>query len=690
MSTPESCRLCSKSLTALADLTGLCEECLRTTDRTVPTVPEELTTRAAAVSPTDSTAFFSPSLGTRSVPTGEPEPLVVSARLLRLHDLGWLDVRRICHGGMGELFTGYDPGLQLQLVAKFIRPDAVSESTRNRFRVEAASLARLKHDNVARLFMYVEGEDPFLVTEFVEGGTLGDRLKGGLLSATDAAEILEGVARGVAAAHADGVIHRDLKPSNVLLDRTADRVVPKVTDFGIAKDVAALESLTQGHAILGTPEYMSPEQARSQSADCDARSDVWGLAATLYSAVTGQPPFTRDLLLPPVLREPLTPPESLAPNLPPDLAAVIRMGLEKHPNDRYQTATEFADDLARYRARKPVLARRRTWPVRAWRRAQRLPKVATAAVLVAVVATVALGSVLQREPVSVAPREHPDVADQRRLDNFMAELARGRSITLMGESGVPVFTEQGFGEFASVRQNGVGNAFGLHSVSTGVCLLTGRLPIDRYEVSFDLAEIASLPTDRNAARHQLGVVVGFHRLPAPPGATVAHCLAATWDDFQPQGLVPQPPIRGRVRMVSQLLVHAASRSPNWPSEPFAAHDFDPSRIIGAIGAWRTIRVAVAPTEVTFTWQIADKPGEPMELLATVTADELARRANFLTLKVPEYLPGWAETDVPPFDPCGAIGLWVDRCSFAVRNVRVTPTTAGQPAARNPSSPSRGP
>lgn len=608
------------------------------------------------MSPTSETATYDPFHDTRSVPAPAPELVAGSGRAERLLAAGWVDVRRLGHGGMGELYVGFDPGLQRSVVAKFIRPTALNDSVRKRFRVEAAALARLDHPNVARLFAYAEGDDPHLVLEYVDGGTLADRIKAGPLSAQEAAALLEAVARGVAAAHAAAVIHRDLKPSNILLDRTGPTVAPKVTDFGMAKDADAVESLTQADAVLGTPEYMSPEQAASRSGECDGRSDVWGLAATLYAAVTGQPPYTRDLRNPPVLTDPLTPPEAHVPGLPPDMVAVIRMGLEKHANDRYQSAAAFADDLKRYLDGQPVQARRRAWPVRVWRRVQRLPRVATAAVLVALLCLGLLG----------AAYFGGDPTPERKIARKMAAINAGKEVTVIPETGLPDWFETLIGSVTPVTTGEANGATVVGSISKSVVAFTPPIPCDAYELTLDLLEVRGIAVQgpNQLPIHRFGPIIGLRTILTPEGPLgVGWCVL--YHDTNRGAKPPYDMTHARfghawfsplLKKTPQALQHGAF------SQPFL-----PSRPLGGEGRWRSHRFEVSPDRIQAFWN--DDNGAWI-CYADVGANDLVR---YTASSASSYLDaGGSPVAFPQWSPQGAIGLYTENANVGIRNLVVRP------------------
>ncbi len=269
---------------------------------------------------------------------------------------GYEIVREIGRGGMGVVYLARQRGLNRDVAVKTLLGAAVPRATLARFWAEAEVMAEVAHPNVVRVIELGEhAGQPFMAMEYVAGGSLADRLRGGVkLPPRDAARLVEQIARGVGAAHDLGVVHRDLKPDNVLLDGDA----PKVADFGIAKRKA--HDLTQTNAMMGTPAYMAPEQAESKSKFVGPAADVWSLGVMLYECLAGRRPFDGDTVFdvlakiatedPPALR-------TMAGGVPRDLQTVVAKCLTREPELRYATATELADDLARFGRDEPIAAR---------------------------------------------------------------------------------------------------------------------------------------------------------------------------------------------------------------------------------------------------------------------------------------------------------------------------------------------
>ncbi len=264
-------------------------------------------------------------------------------------------------GGMGVVYKARQLSLGRLVALKMIRDGLLAGSEQvDRFQTEARAIARMQHPNIVQIYEIGEHEGrPFFSLELVDGGNLAHRTGGTAIPARQAAELVVTLARVIDYAHGRGIIHRDLKPGNVLL--TADGT-PKITDFGLAKQLEAEVFLTHtsSRIFLGTPSYMAPEQAWGNGQPVSAATDVYALGAILYELLTGRPPFLADRLLD-VLeqvrsREPV-PPRRRNPKLPRDLETICLKCLEKDPARRYASAADLADDLERFLAGQPILAR---------------------------------------------------------------------------------------------------------------------------------------------------------------------------------------------------------------------------------------------------------------------------------------------------------------------------------------------
>ncbi|MFO0887754.1 MAG: serine/threonine-protein kinase [Isosphaeraceae bacterium] len=296
-------------------------------------------------------------------------------------------------GGMGIVYKARQVRLNRTVALKMILaddPDRHEDAVR--FLAEAEAAARLQHPNIVQVYHFAQHDgNAFFAMEFVGGGNLAARLNGSPLPPLEAAGIMQAVAAAMAEAHRRGIVHRDLKPGNILL--TTDGV-PKVADFGLAKQLNVDSGLTRTDVILGTPSYMAPEQAEGRAAGVGPPADIHALGAILYEMLTGCPPFRGTTPLSTLHHvrwvDPV-PPSRLVSGLPRDLETICLKCLQKEPARRYASAAELADDLERLRTGRPILARPVGPLERGWRWCLRNPLLAvslgaTAAALVAVAA----------------------------------------------------------------------------------------------------------------------------------------------------------------------------------------------------------------------------------------------------------------------------------------------------------------
>jgi len=297
-------------------------------------------------------------------------------------------------GGMGVVYRAYDPTLRRHVALKLIAPFRSGKGDLgDRFRREAEAAARLQHPGIVEVFEYGEhAGTPYCVFELVENGSLSERLARALLSPVQAAELLATLSDAVEFAHRRQVVHRDLKPANVLFTSEGR---PKVADFGLAKRLDDDRRQTIEGLPIGSPSYMSPEQAAGQ-ADVGPATDVYALGAILYESLTGRPPFEASTLLATLElvrdAEPQRP-SLLQAGIDVDLETICLKCLEKFPSRRYESAAALAMDLRRYLAAEPISARRASWVERLQKWSRRHPKVAILAFSFMLVSLVYLISV---------------------------------------------------------------------------------------------------------------------------------------------------------------------------------------------------------------------------------------------------------------------------------------------------------
>ncbi len=395
--------------------------------------------------------------------TGQVEPGPRSERWPAIP--GYDILGELGRGGMGVVYQARQRALNRRVALKMIRPhDPVTADVLARFRIEAEAVARMQHPNIVQIHEIGEHAGmPFFSLELVEGGSLRDHVAGTPQQPRWAAELVETLARAMHAAHQKGIVHRDLKPANVLMQiadlrfQIADlkasageagsgdprpargdiksailnlnseisdlqSAIPKITDFGLAKQLDADSGQTRSGAILGTPSYMAPEQAFGRLADIGPRTDVYALGAILFELLTGRPPFRGPTVLDTldqVRHQEPVPPSRLQPKLPRDLETICLKCLQKQPNHRYGSAQLLAADLRRFLHNEPILARPASAAYHLLKFAQRhkAPVVGAAAVAVALVAgLIGTGTALVRarnaEAVAVANLGRATTAEQ--------------------------------------------------------------------------------------------------------------------------------------------------------------------------------------------------------------------------------------------------------------------------------------
>jgi tetratricopeptide (TPR) repeat protein/predicted Ser/Thr protein kinase len=301
---------------------------------------------------------FVASLGTQPYSPTEQPPL--PAQPPRVPVFPGYEVRgELGCGGMGMVYLGRHLALNRLVALKVLHADRTTDRHLARFRTEAEAIARVQHPNIVAIYEVGEYQgEPFFAMEYVEGGTLRQRRADRPLSAIEAARMTATLARAIHHAHQRGILHRDLKPANILL--AADGT-PRITDFGLAKQLDAPDGPTRAGDIMGTPSYMAPEQAEGRPGDIATATDVYALGAILYELLTGRPPFRADstaATLRQVIHDPPVRPSTLHRKLPHDLETICLKCLEKSPKDRYGSAEGLAEDLERFLDDRPIRARR--------------------------------------------------------------------------------------------------------------------------------------------------------------------------------------------------------------------------------------------------------------------------------------------------------------------------------------------
>lgn len=330
-------------------------------------------------------------------------------------------------GGMGIVYKAYQENLNRLVALKRMRTNWLKEQEyADRFEEEAKAIGRLKHPNLVQIYDVFEHRgDRYLVLEYVEGGTLADKLKNETLPINTAASLIMNVAKAIGFSHQKGILHRDLKPANLLLTNTdpqpsfdgvvhdnttlgeiraagteSNSSIPnkslpeiKVTDFGLARQIEEPKNWTKTGEVMGTPSYMSPEQARGDKTWSQPSADIYALGSVLYETLTGRPPFRGESAVATINQliseEPIRP-SIISRSIPRDLETICLKCLNKKTTDRYSTAFELADDLQRFLDGKPIVAKRQPFWIHATKWATRQPVSATLVVSFVVATTVFL------------------------------------------------------------------------------------------------------------------------------------------------------------------------------------------------------------------------------------------------------------------------------------------------------------
>jgi serine/threonine protein kinase/formylglycine-generating enzyme required for sulfatase activity len=353
---------------------------------------------------------------------------------------GYEILEELGRGGMGVVYKARHKRLNRLVALKMVLTGAhAGAEQRVRFLAEGEAIAQLQHPHIVPIYEIGQHAGlPYFALEYQEGGSLDSKLQGAPLPSPIAARLLELLARAVHVAHQRGIIHRDLKPANILLVRSErpeavllgndvsgrETYEPKITDFGLAKRLPSTVSppqeegwgagLTEPGAIVGTPSYMAPEQARGQIREVGPPADIYALGALLYELLTGRPPFkapsAHETLTQVLCQEPV-PLRQLQSQVPRDLETICLKCLQKDPGKRYASALALAEDLHRFQLRQPIQARPVTALERSWRWCRRNPVVAGLLVVVFGMAAAALTGILWGYGAAVSERNRARSAE---------------------------------------------------------------------------------------------------------------------------------------------------------------------------------------------------------------------------------------------------------------------------------------
>ena len=573
-----------------------------------------------------------------------PPNLPANVRFTNYQDLQFLD-----RGGMGLVYKATQTNANRVVALKMMNLISQSDSRQERrFKTEAEALARLSHPGIVQIYdVGHENGVSFFSMEYVSGGTLAKRLKNGpKLPHREAAELMAGVASALAAAHAVGVIHRDIKPSNILLSEVGR---PKLTDFGLAALSDHSARFTNTGAMIGTPAYMSPEQAAGKFKDVGPRADVYSLGATLYELLAGKPPFAGETAVATamkVIKDRVVRPREIDGTIPTELESICLKCLEKDPQDRYSSAAGMANDLTRFLRGEPIGKATVGFRVKRFVRRHRIGIAASVLLVFAGVVAIATRP---EDPAKVIERK----------------LIRGETVELVGAKGLPRYSRWVVGDSKlAVRDQGAGDgAVWFQTNTVSLLELCADTMTDRFTVEAEIQHC-----DASSVLASVGLYLLSH-----DGTQVRRWIATEFSDH------PVTPINVPEE---QRLIHFKITDRLTQFFPGITHEpsyFD-KRTISA-GFPHSVAVPRPWSRVVFSVS-------PLEFRAVLLNDQLdkaglaAHESQYSQLLTPLATEHWKQTierkvqlrgtPIPSVPLRGAVGIFAQNSEVAFRNFKITP------------------